>query len=74
VGIIMALKEVDRIISEVNELNEKERDMFIKKIEKLYIKPDEITERDDSIQSVFGLWRDYDINKETLTTRTWRQN
>jgi hypothetical protein len=70
----MAVKEVDRIISEVNELNEKERNVFIKKIEKLYVKSDEILEEDDPIQSVFGLWKDYDINKETLRTKAWRQN
>ena len=70
----MAVKEVDRIISEVNKLNEKERDLFIKKIEKLYAKSDKITEEDDPIQSVFGLWKDYDINKETLSAKGWRQN
>jgi hypothetical protein len=70
----MALKEVDRIISEVDGLNEKERNIFIKKIEKLYVKSDEILEEDDPIQSVFGLWKDYDINKETLRTKAWRQN
>jgi hypothetical protein len=70
----MALKEVDRIISEVNGLNEKERNIFIKKIEKLYVKPGEITEEDDPLQSVFGLWKDYDINKETLRAKAWRQN
>jgi hypothetical protein len=70
----MALKEVDRIISEVDRLNEKERNIFIKKIEKLYAKSDEIIEGDDPIQSVFGLWKDYDVNKETLRAKAWRQN
>jgi hypothetical protein len=32
----VALKEIDRIISEVNELNEKERIILFKKIENLY--------------------------------------
>jgi hypothetical protein len=70
----MALKEVDRIISEVNGLNEKERNIFIKKIEELYDKVDEITEENDPLQSVFGLWKDYDINKEALRSKAWRQN
>jgi hypothetical protein len=70
----MALKEVDRLISEVNGLNEKERAIFIKKIGELYDKSDEITEGNDPIQSVFGLWKDYDINKETLRSKAWRQN
>ncbi|MDR1179470.1 MAG: hypothetical protein LBK44_03100 [Spirochaetales bacterium] len=70
----MVLKEVDRIISEVNGLNEKERNVLIKKIEKLYVKTDKITAQDDPIQSVFGLWKDYDINKETLRSKVWRQS
>jgi hypothetical protein len=70
----MALKEIDRIISEVNGLDEKERNIFLEKIEKLYVKSDEILEEDDPIQSVFGLWKDYDINKETLRAKAWRQN
>jgi hypothetical protein len=69
----MALKEVDRIISEVNGLNEREKIIFIKKIEKLYSKQDK-NKDDDPIQSVFGLWKDYDINKETLRTKAWRQS
>ncbi|MDR1287965.1 MAG: hypothetical protein LBK08_10185 [Treponema sp.] len=73
-GVIMALKEVDRIISEVGGLNEKERNIFIKKIEKLYVRSDEILEEDDSIQSVFGLWKDYEIDKESLRAKAWRQN
>ncbi|MDR0589173.1 MAG: hypothetical protein LBG25_01365 [Spirochaetaceae bacterium] len=70
----MALKEVDRIISEINGLNEKERNLFIKKIEKLYAKSDKIIKEDDPLQSVFGLWKDYDINKETLRAKAWRKN
>jgi hypothetical protein len=70
----MALKEIDRIISEVNGLDEKERNIFLEKIEKLYVKSDEILEEDDPVQSVFGLWKDYDINKETLRAKAWRQN
>jgi vacuolar-type H+-ATPase subunit C/Vma6 len=71
---IMALKEVDRIISEVNKLDEEERNIFIKKIEKLYRSSKEAAEEDDPVQSVFGLWKDYDITKETLRAKAWRQN
>jgi hypothetical protein len=70
----MALKEVDRIISEVNSLNEKEKIIFFKKIEKLCIKPDKPKEDDDQVQSVFGIWKDYDIDKETLRAKAWRKN
>jgi hypothetical protein len=70
----MALEEVDRIMAAVNGLNEKERNIFIKKIEKLYISSDEIIEEDDPMQSVFGLWKDYNVNKEGLRTKAWRQH
>jgi hypothetical protein len=39
------------------------------KKEKLY-NGDEITEGIDPLQSVFGLWKDCDINKEALRERT----
>jgi hypothetical protein len=70
----MALKEIDRIISEVNELNEKERIILFKKIENLYAIPDKDIEVDDPLQAVFGLWKDYDINKKTLREKAWRKN
>jgi hypothetical protein len=70
----MALKEVDRIISEVNGLSEKEKIILVKKIEKLYINSEEIKEDNDPIQGVFGMWKDYDINKETLRAKSWRKN
>ncbi|MDR0408914.1 MAG: hypothetical protein LBH18_00750 [Spirochaetaceae bacterium] len=45
-------------------------------MEKLYSKPDRNKENEEGnpLQSVFGLWEDYDINKETLRTKAWRQN
>ncbi|MDR1627009.1 MAG: hypothetical protein LBT33_10775 [Spirochaetia bacterium] len=70
----MALKEVDRIISEVHGLNEKERIIFFKKIEKLYANPGKTTEEDDPIQAVFGMWNDYDIDKKMLSAKAWRKN
>ncbi|GHU24797.1 hypothetical protein FACS1894172_08800 [Spirochaetia bacterium] len=70
----MALKEINRIISEVNGLNEKERMILLKKIEDLYAIPDKDAEEDDPLQAVFGLWKDYDINKETLRAKAWVKN
>ncbi|MHC6201727.1 hypothetical protein ACYULU_00860 [Breznakiellaceae bacterium SP9] len=69
----MASKEVNRIISEVNGLNEKERIVLFKKIENLYTITDEDVE-EDPLQAVFGIWKDYDINKETLRAKAWRKN
>jgi ribosomal 50S subunit-associated protein YjgA (DUF615 family) len=70
--IAMMLKEVDRIVSEVSRLDERERNLFVKKIERLYAKQNIIKEGDDLIQSVFGLWKDYDIDKETLRCKAWK--
>ncbi|GHT84939.1 hypothetical protein FACS1894137_08620 [Spirochaetia bacterium] len=50
----MALKEINRIVSEVNGLNEKERIILFKKIENLYTIPDKDIE-EDPIQAVFGI-------------------
>jgi hypothetical protein len=70
----VALKEVDRIISEVNGLNEKDRIVLFKRIEKLYPLQDKtIEEDDDPLQTVFGLWQDYDIDKEKLREKAWRK-
>ena len=73
-GVIMALKEINRIISEVNGLNEKEKTILFKKIENLYTISNKDAEEDDPLQTVFGLWKDYDINKETLRAKAWRKN
>jgi hypothetical protein len=70
----MALKEVDRIVSEVKGLNEREKVILFKKIEKLYFAQEKAGEGDDPIQAVFGMWEDYDINKETLRSKAWRRN
>jgi hypothetical protein len=70
----MALKEVDRIISEVNGLNEKEKIILFKKIEKLYSNSEKTKEEDDPIQAVFEMWEDYDIDKKTLRAKAWRKN
>jgi hypothetical protein len=70
----MALKEIDRIISEVNDLNEKEKIIFFKKIEKLYTNQGKTKEEDDPIQAVFGMWKDYDIDQETLRAKAWKKN
>jgi hypothetical protein len=72
--IYMALKEVDRIISEVNALNEKEKIILFKKIEKLYANLGKTKEEADPIQAIFGMWEDYDIDKKILRAKAWRKN
>jgi len=53
------------IISGANELEEKEKT------------PNDFDDQQDekvSIESVFGLWKDRDITKETLRKKAWMKN
>lgn len=70
----MALEAIDRIISEVNELDEKDRIILFKRIGQMFSITDETSEEDESLQAVFGLWKDYDIDKATLRKKAWREN
>jgi len=66
------IAHVDRIISEVNDLEEAEKIIFFHKIEELFgDSSDNIENSDVSIESVFGLWKDRDITKETLRRNAW---
>jgi hypothetical protein len=66
------LAHVDRIISEVNELDESDKIVFFHKIEELL---DSFNPAEDdeniSIQSAFGLWKDRNITKEILRKKAW---
>jgi hypothetical protein len=61
------IAQIDRIISEVNELEEKEKILFFHKIEEIFGNSlDDQKNNDIPIESVFGLWKDRNITKETL--------
>jgi hypothetical protein len=68
------LAQIDRIISEVNELEEKEKIIFFHKIGEIYDNFDDQQDEEVSIESVFGLWKDRDITKETLRKKAWIKN
>jgi hypothetical protein len=68
------MAEIDKIVSEVNGLDEKGKIIFFQKIEKILDKTENMEEEDVSIESVFGLWKDRDITKETLRQKAWKQN
>ena len=58
---------IDRIISEVNDLEENEKILFFHKIEEVFGNSFDNAENNDiPIESVFGLWKDRNITKETL--------
>lgn len=67
--------QIDRIISEVNDLEEKEKLLFFHKIEEIFGEPCDDAKNDDiPIESVFGLWKDRNITKETLRRKAWMKN
>jgi hypothetical protein len=67
--------QIDRIISEVNDLEENEKILFFHKIEELISDSSDKTESIDiPIESVFGLWKDRNITKETLRRKAWMKN
>jgi len=67
--------QIDRIISEVNDLEEKEKLLFFHKIEEIFGDSSNDTENNDiPIESVFGLWKDRNITKETLRRKAWMKN
>ncbi|MCL1911470.1 MAG: hypothetical protein FWG13_04640 [Leptospirales bacterium] len=63
--------QIDRIISEVNDLEEKEKIIFFHKMKEIF--EDFDTQQHDkiSIESAFGLWKDRNITKETLREKAW---
>jgi len=67
--------QIDRIISEVNDLEEKEKLLFFHKIEEIFGNSSDDTGNNDiPIESVFGLWKDRNITKETLRKKAWMKN
>ncbi len=63
--------QIDRIISEVNNLEEKEKLLFFHRIEEFFNNYEEPKNNDIPIEAAFGLWRDRNITKETLRRKAW---
>jgi len=65
------LAQIDKIVSEVNGLEENERIIFFNRIGEIYENTN-IQEYDEiTIKSAFGLWRDRNITKESLRKKAW---
>jgi len=65
-----ALK-VDKIISEVKGLGQEERIVLYNELEKMYDNFRWQQDEDITIESAFGLWKDRDIDKDTLRRNAW---
>ena len=63
--------QIDRIISEINELEENEKKIFFHKMGEIFGNSNDQRDEKVSIESVFGLWKDRIITKETLRNKAW---
>jgi hypothetical protein len=63
--------QIDKILSEVKELEEKDKLLLFNKIEEIFDNLNDQQENDIPIESVFGLWKGRNITKETLREKAW---
>ena len=68
------LAQIDRIISEVNDLDENEKIIFFNKIEEIFNNTNKKEYEEITIKSAFGLWKDRNVTKETLRKKAWNVN
>ena len=68
------LAQIDKIISEVNDLDENEKVIFFNKIEELFKNANDNEYEEITLKSVFGLWKDRNVSKETLRKKAWNLN
>jgi hypothetical protein len=74
-GFMTDTAQIDRIISEVNDLEEEGKILFFHKIEEIFGNFSGGSKDDDiPIESVFGLWKGRNITKEALRRKAWMQN
>ncbi|MDR3335836.1 MAG: hypothetical protein LBT16_01405 [Treponema sp.] len=63
--------QIDKIISEVNGLGEKDKIVLFHKIEEIF---GTFEDEDVSLESAFGLWKDRNITAESIRQKAWKQN
>jgi hypothetical protein len=68
------LAKIDKIISEVNRLEEKDKIILFHKIEAIFDTTEDQKDEDVSLESAFGLWKDRNITKESIRQKAWKQN
>jgi hypothetical protein len=65
------MAQVDRIMTEVSALEDREKILLFHKIERLI--DSAACEEDVPVESVFGIWKDRDITLENIRQKAWRQ-
>ncbi|MCL1865544.1 MAG: hypothetical protein FWF73_07015 [Spirochaetes bacterium] len=68
------LAQIDRIISEVKDLDEKDKILFFRKLEEIFANIDSLKHEKISIESAFGLWKNRKITKDILRKKAWQEN
>jgi hypothetical protein len=68
------IAQINRIISEIRNLKEKEKRILFHKVKEMWDSQDEQNNDEISIESVFGLWKDRNITKKSLREKAWKQN
>jgi len=66
--------QINRIISEVKELDWGEKITLYREIGKILADFDLQQEKSASIESVFGLWKNRVIDEKSLREKTWKKN
>jgi hypothetical protein len=66
--------QVNRILSEVNGLDERAKIEFFQKIDEIYQNFDIQHSENVSLESAFGLWKDRNVTKESLRQKAWKTN
>ncbi|MCL2094446.1 MAG: hypothetical protein FWH12_09690 [Treponema sp.] len=63
--------QIEKIITEVNKLDNNEKIILFNKMEEIIVN----NQNDDaSLESVFGLWKDRNVTKESLRKKAWENN
>jgi len=65
---------IDKIISEVNGLDEKDKILLFQKLEEVSENLDTQQNKKIPIESAFGLWKNRNITKEILREKAWKKN
>jgi hypothetical protein len=64
--------QIDKILSEVTSLGEKEKIIFFQKMSEIFNNFDDQTDEEVTLESAFGLWRDRNITVESIRQKAWK--
>ncbi|GHT88136.1 hypothetical protein FACS1894137_16260 [Spirochaetia bacterium] len=68
------IAHIDKIISEVNKLDEKGKIILFHKMEEILDDSNEPDDENITIESAFGLWKNRNITTEQLRQKAWKRN